>query len=55
MKIIFLLGQEEVQLYYQIALIGRRDLSLAPDLRTGFEMLMLRMLGYPQVEPLFLT
>lgn len=37
---------EEVQLYYQIALLGRRDLSLAPSLQQGFEMIMLRMLAF---------
>ena len=37
---------EDVQLYYQIGLIGRRDLSLAPQPRGGFEMLMLRMLAF---------
>jgi DNA polymerase-3 subunit gamma/tau len=37
---------EEVQLYYQIALTGRRDLPLAPDGRTGFEMVLLRMLAF---------
>jgi len=40
------LNAEDVQLYYQIALIGRRDLALAPDLRSGFEMIMLRMLAF---------
>ena len=35
---------EEVQLYYQTALLGRRDLPLAPDARSGFEMILLRML-----------
>ena len=35
---------EEVQLYYQIGLVGQRDLDLAPDPRGGFEMVMLRML-----------
>ena len=44
------LSQEDVQLYYQIALIGRRDLQLAPDLRSGFEMLMLRMLAFRPVD-----
>ena len=29
---------EEVQLYYQIALLGRRDLSLTPSPQQGFEM-----------------
>lgn len=41
---------EDVQLYYQIALQGRRDLELAPELRSGFEMLMLRMLAFRPVE-----
>lgn len=40
------LAPEDVQLYYQIATTGRRDLSLAPDARTGFEMAMLRMLAF---------
>jgi len=35
---------EDVQLYYQIGLVGQRDLELAPDPRSGFEMVMLRML-----------
>ena len=35
---------EDVQLYYQIGLIGRRDLSLAPNAKMGFEMIMLRIL-----------
>jgi DNA polymerase III subunit gamma/tau len=37
---------EDVQLYYQTAIIGRRDLHLAPDPRAGFEMTLLRMLGF---------
>jgi len=37
---------EDVQLYYQIAIAGRRDLSFAPDARTGFEMALLRMLAF---------
>jgi DNA polymerase-3 subunit gamma/tau len=37
---------EDVQLYYQIGLIGRRDLPLSPDPRAGFEMVMLRMLAF---------
>jgi DNA polymerase-3 subunit gamma/tau len=37
---------EDVQLYYQIATGGRRDLALAPDARTGFEMALLRMLAF---------
>jgi DNA polymerase-3 subunit gamma/tau len=37
---------EGVQLFYQIALLGRRDLSLAPDEQSGFTMTMLRMLAF---------
>jgi DNA polymerase-3 subunit gamma/tau len=37
---------EDVQLYYQTAVIGRRDLALAPDPRTGFEMALLRMVAF---------
>ncbi len=41
---------EDVQLYYQIGLIGQKDFDLAPDPRTGFEMLMLRMLTFRPVN-----
>jgi len=37
---------EIVQLLYQIAITSRRDLSLAPDPSTGFEMAMLRMFAF---------
>ena len=37
---------EDLHLFYQIALIGRRDLPLSPDARNGFEMIMLRMLAF---------
>ncbi len=40
------LDPETVQLYYQIAVLGRRDLPLAPDPRIGFEMALLRMLAF---------
>lgn len=43
------LDAEQVQLYYQIAINGRRDLGLAPDPRTGFEMTLLRMLAFQPV------
>jgi DNA polymerase-3 subunit gamma/tau len=36
----------DVQLYYQIAIVGRRDLDLAPDPRSGAEMTLLRMLAF---------
>lgn len=41
-----LVSPEDVQLYYQIALMGRRDLALAANLKQGFEMTMLRMLAF---------
>lgn len=40
------LSAEEIQLYYQIALLGRRDLGLAPDEYAGFTMALLRMLAF---------
>ena len=40
------LTAEEVQFYYQMALQGRRDLGLAPELRGGLEMLLLRLLAF---------
>jgi DNA polymerase-3 subunit gamma/tau len=44
------IGPERVQLYYQIAVTGRRDLGLAPDPRIGFEMTLLRMLAFQPAE-----
>lgn len=41
-----LLTPEDIQLFYQIGINGRRDLPVAPDLKTGFEMIMLRMLAF---------
>ncbi|WP_413664472.1 DNA polymerase III subunit gamma/tau [Microbulbifer sp. EKSA008] len=40
------IAPENVQLYYQMALLARRDLPLAPDQRSGFEMALLRMLAF---------
>ncbi len=40
------LSAEELQLYYQIVLHGKRDINLAPDLRTGFEMALLRLFAF---------
>jgi DNA polymerase-3 subunit gamma/tau len=40
------IAPEDVQLYYQIALGGRRDLAMAPEPRAGFEMTLLRMLAF---------
>ncbi|MGH8629253.1 MAG: DNA polymerase III subunit gamma/tau [Burkholderiales bacterium] len=41
---------EDVQLLYQIALLGRRDLGLAPDEYGGFIMTLLRMLSFVPLE-----
>ena len=47
-----LLSPEDVQLYYQIALGGRRDMTMAPEPRIGFEMTLLRMLAFrPEAAP----
>ncbi|WP_133648935.1 DNA polymerase III subunit gamma/tau [Paraburkholderia flava] len=40
------LSPEQVQLYYQIATIGRSELGLAPDEYAGFTMTLLRMLAF---------
>lgn len=40
------LTAEDVQLFYQIALLGKKDLPLAPDPRGGLEMVLLRMLTF---------
>jgi DNA polymerase-3 subunit gamma/tau len=44
------LRAEVVQLWYQMALNGRRDLPLAPSPRAGFEMSLLRMLAFRPAE-----
>src|SRR5690606_37823298 len=44
------LRAEVVQLWYQMALAGRRELPLAPSARAGFEMSVLRMLAFRPLE-----
>jgi DNA polymerase-3 subunit gamma/tau len=44
-------SEEDVQLLYQIAIYGRRDLGLAPDEFAGFTMTLMRMLAFVPVEP----
>ncbi len=44
------LPAEDVQFYYQVGLLGRRDLPLAPDGQQGFEMVLLRMLAFRPAE-----
>src|SRR5690606_34111194 len=40
------LRPELVQLWYQMAVSGRRDIGMAPSTRAGFEMSLLRMLAF---------
>jgi DNA polymerase-3 subunit gamma/tau len=44
------MSAEQLQLYYQIAILGRRDLPLAPDEFSGFNMTMLRMLAFKPTD-----
>ncbi|MGO9425586.1 MAG: DNA polymerase III subunit gamma/tau [Steroidobacteraceae bacterium] len=45
------MAAEDVQLYYQMALAGRRDLPMTPEPRLGFEMTLLRMLAFRPDAP----
>ena len=44
-------SREDAQLFYQICLLGRKDLHLAPDLKSGFEMIMLRARAFRPLPP----
>jgi DNA polymerase-3 subunit gamma/tau len=44
------LSPEDTQLFYQTAILGRRDLALAPNPSTGFRMSMIRMLAFRPPE-----
>ncbi|UZE97791.1 DNA polymerase III subunit gamma/tau [Alkalimarinus alittae] len=45
------LTAEDVQLFYQVALVGRSDLPISPDQRAGLEMVLLRMLAFqPNID-----
>jgi len=43
---------ERVQLLYQIALLTKQDMQLAPDIRIGFEMALMRMLAFQPAQSL---
>ncbi len=43
------ISREDTQLYYQIALIGQKDIHNAPSPRCGFEMTLLRMLAFAPI------
>ncbi|EDP46189.1 DNA polymerase III subunit gamma/tau [Rickettsiella grylli] len=55
------LSPEAIQLYYQIVLFSRRDITLAPTPRLGFEMMLLRLLAFKpagddsEINPIKLT
>lgn len=44
------ISPEQVQLWYQMALQGKRELAMAPTERLGFEMTLLRMLAFARLE-----
>ena len=44
------MSAQDAQFYYQIGLYGKRDLGLAPDPASGFEMTLLRMLAFRPVD-----
>ena len=44
------MSPEDCQLFYQLGLLGRRDLPLAPEPQVGFEMALLRMLAFKPEE-----
>ncbi|MBL4850973.1 MAG: DNA polymerase III subunit gamma/tau [Gammaproteobacteria bacterium] len=44
------IGAEDVQLFYQIAIMARRDMPYVPDTRSGLEMTLLRMLAFKPAE-----
>jgi DNA polymerase-3 subunit gamma/tau len=49
------LSPEMVQLFYQIALHGKRDMPYAADPKSGFEMMLLRMLSFQPASPSSVT
>ncbi len=44
------LPAERVQLLYQVALLAKQDMQLAPDIRIGFEMALMRMLAFQPAD-----
>jgi len=44
------LSPQELQVYYQLLLQGKKDLPLAPDVQSGFEMLCLRLMAFKPSE-----
>ncbi len=46
------ISQEDIQLYYQIGLLGQRDLPWSPSPQAGFEMTLLKMYAFTPQEPI---
>jgi DNA polymerase III subunit gamma/tau len=46
LKLLAKLSEEDLQLLYQIGLIAKRDMELAPSLSSGFDMALLRMVTF---------
>lgn len=44
------ISTEDIQLCYQIALMAKRDIALAPDYRSGFEMAVMRVIAFKPVD-----
>ncbi len=51
-KIASSISAEDAQLYYQVAINGKRDMAFAADPRGGFEMILLRMIAFRPVAVL---
>jgi DNA polymerase-3 subunit gamma/tau len=47
------ISAEQLQLFYQITILGRRDLYLAPDEYAGFTMTILRILSFAPQDTIF--
>lgn len=44
------INPEDIQLYYQIILIGRKEINFFPDHKTGFEVILIRLLAFNIIE-----
>ena len=49
------ISPERVQLLYQVALLAKQDMQLAPDIRIGFEMALIRMLAFQPASQNYAT
>jgi len=51
LELMSILSEEDLQLLYQIGLIAKRDMELAPSLSGGFDMALLRMVSFIPNQP----